>query len=479
MDNSIIGRQKERQLLEQVLNNNRAEMVSVIGRRRVGKTFLVKSVFAGQIDFEITGVQHASTKNQLYNFAYRLGVSSQSLVPLPPPSNWLQAFQMLIGYLDRKSKVGKMVVFLDELPWLATPKSGFLEALGFFWNSWACEKNIVVVVCGSAASWMIQKVVHQKGGLYNRLTRRLELAPFNLNETEAFFQSRNVRLDRYQILQLYMTLGGIPHYLNEVEAGETATQSIEKICFTRTGLLNNEFSMLYHALFDYADNHIAVVRTLAKKLSGMTRREIIEYGKLANGGTLSNVLEELISSGFITIYYPFDTKKKETIYRLTDEYSLFYLQFMENQTLQTEGIWHELSQTQEYRTWTGFAFEGVCLKHVGQIKKALGISGIFANTTTFYKKGDENTEGVQIDLLIDRKDQAINLCELKFYNDTFSLTKAQATTLRRKISVFKSLTQTRKQVFLTMISSFPLEHNEHSLGLVDKAFSMDVLFDAL
>jgi hypothetical protein len=300
--------------------------------------------------------------------------------------------------------------------------------------------------------------------------------PFNLCETEAFLKSLNLKFDRYQIVQLYMAMGGIPHYLNEIEGGLSAAQNIERICFSPSGLLNNEFSRLYPALFDNADHHIAVIKALAEKWQGLTRTEIIAQSKLADGGGLTRCLDELIASGFISSYFPFGKKKKEMLYRLTDEYSLFYLQFIENKACKGTDVWQELSQTQHYKSWSGYAFESLCLKHIPQIKKALGISGVYTETSSFYQKGTEQNPGVQIDLLIDRKDNVINVFELKFYTGLLSINKANAENLREKMTIFRELTQTRKQLFLNLLTTFGLKPNEHSIGLIDKDLTMEVLF---
>ena len=476
MENILIGRSKEQEVLLKALHSRNPEMVAVIGRRRVGKTFLIRSVYAGQMAFEISGIQDATLREQLKNFKYQLQNTFGTVAPAEKPASWLDAFQQLITCLEPKIGPEKLVVFFDELPWLATRRSDFLKGLSFFWNSWASQKNIVVVICGSSASWMIQKVVEHRGGLHNRLTKRIHLLPFNLCETEAFLKSLNLKFDRYQIVQLYMAMGGIPHYLNEIEGGLSAAQNIERICFSPSGLLNNEFSRLYPALFDNADHHIAVIKALAEKWQGLTRTEIIAQSKLADGGGLTRCLDELIASGFISSYFPFGKKKKEMLYRLTDEYSLFYLQFIENKAYKGTDVWQELSQTQHYKSWSGYAFESLCLKHIPQIKKALGISGVYTETSSFYQKGTEQNPGVQIELLIDRKDNVINVFELKFYTGLLSINKAYAENLREKMTIFRELTQTRKQLFLNLLTTFGLKPNEHSIGLIDKDLTMEVLF---
>jgi uncharacterized protein len=472
----FIGRQKEREMLLKMLENREPEMVSVIGRRRVGKTFLIRSVYEQHIDFELTGIQNATQPRQITHFLAQLKIAFD-IKPKEKPANWIDAFLLLISALEAKNKQEKMVVFLDELSWLSTPKSGFLEALGFFWNSWASRKNIVVVICASAASWMIQKVVYHKGGLHNRITKRIDLQPFTLYETELFLRSRGIKSERYHILQMYMAMGGIPHYLKEVEAGKSAIQNIDAICFAQGGLLTDEFSKLYPALFEQSDNHIAIIRALAQKRMGMERMEIIKLAKLSDGGGISKTLGELVDCGFVESYYPFGKKRKETLYRLTDEYSLFYLQFIEKNRKKSAGMFMELSQTQEWKSWSGYAFETICMKHLLQLKKALSIGGVYTEASGFIQKGNSEQKGVQIDLVLDRKDQTINLFEMKFYSTMWAIDKSEAEDLKEKIEQFKAATKTPKQVFLSIVSPFGIKQNEYSLDLVDNDIRLDALFE--
>jgi uncharacterized protein len=362
------------------------------------------------------------------------------------------------------------------VPWLAGNKSGFITGLGWFWNSWAETRNIVVVICGSAASWMIQKIVNDKGGLHNRITKRVFIHPFTLSETETYLQSHQVFYNRYQIIQVYMAMGGIPHYLNEIKAGKSATQNINDICFSKNGLLRDEFSRLYAALFAHSDNHIAAVRALAKSRQGLPRPVIIKNAGLSEGGNTSKVLEELEQSGFITACYPFNKRKKDMLYRLTDEYSLFYLRFIEHNKGSGSDTWNQLSQTQTAKVWQGYAYENTCLKHLPNIKKALGISGVYSQPSAFLHKGNEEEKGAQIDLILDRNDQIINLFEIKFYNTGFTLSEADAKKLRNQMRIFKEKTKTKKQLMIVLLTTFGMEHNKHSLGLIEKILTMDDLF---
>ena len=473
----LIGRQQEQHTLLRAFHSDEPEMVAVFGRRRVGKTFLVRTVFSEQIDFEVIGVQNATSKPQIENFHYLLN-NLAGEQPLPRPKNWMAAFRQLTTVLESLPKIErKRILFFDELPWLASRKSGFLSAFGYFWNSWASKNNVLVIICGSAASWMIQRVVKNTGGLHNRITKRIHLKPFTLFETEQFFKSKNIRLARYQITQIYMIMGGIPHYLKEVEVGKSAAQNIDDICFAENGLLRDEFSNLYPALFENAESHIEIIRALGTKWKGLTRKEIVQLVRLSESGKITKLLQELSHSGFVSAYYPLGKKKKTMLYRLTDEYSLFYLHFIENKRVPEGGMWQRLTQIPLYKSWSGYAFESLCLKHVLQIKQALRIGGMYSETSSFFFAGNDNLPGTQIDMLIDRNDSVINLCEIKFYKDQFVVTKSYGEKLRQKRSIFRAVTKTKKQIFITFISTFGLLSNKHSIGLIDNWIELDALFE--
>ncbi|MGV3656781.1 MAG: AAA family ATPase [Chitinophagaceae bacterium] len=473
----LIGREAERKILQETLASKQAELVAVYGRRRVGKTFLIRSVYQQQMIFELSGIHEARLAVQLENFSLSLQASSGSQMPVAVPRNWLQAFTMLQQYLSKKLGKKKAVVFFDELPWLHTQRSGFLSAFEHFWNTWASRQiNLVVVICGSAASWMIENIVNNKGGLHNRITRQIRLLPFDLAETEAYLKSRGIILDRYQVLQLYMAIGGIPQYLKGIQAGKSAAQNLDRLGFTKDGPLKTEFRNLYRSLFENPQHHEAVVRALAKKKQGLTRNEIIKACSLSSGGTATKILAELEESGFITQYTPFQKTAKDSIYKLTDEYSLFFLKFIEGARPTGSGTWLRLSTGSSYQSWSGLAFESVCQKHIVQIKKALGIEGVLTETSIWRYHPKEGERGAQIDLLIDRQDFCINVCEMKFSTAAFTIDKRYAQELATKLQVFKEVTKTKKTLFLTMITTYGAKHNEHYVGLVQSELTMEDLF---
>ena len=474
---NLIGREAETNLLYGILNSPEAELVAVFGRRRVGKTFLIRSVFEKHLSFEFSGIHNASLNDQLQNFSLALKAATGIRLKLAVPINWIEAFHFLQLHLAPKLKAKKLVIFFDEFPWIQTPKSGFLAAFEHFWNTWASrQKNLVVVICGSAARWMIRNIVHNKGGLHNRISQKIRLLPFTLKETEDYLKARKINIDRYQVLQLYMAIGGIPQYLKDIKRGESAAQAIDRLCFSKDGKLKDEFATLYQSLFDKADNHIAIIRALAGKTRGLSRNEIIATSKLSSGGTTTRIIEELVESGFVTPYIPFDKTVKETIYKLSDEYSLFYLRFMEKNRNSGDGTWLRISESAAWKSWSGFTFEGICLKHILQIKRVLGIREVQTTESVWRCTSANKKTGAQIDLLIDRKDHCINICEMKYSLSPFTIDKTYAGELQRKINVFKEKTKTRKTLFLTMITAYGIKTNIHSTGLVQKEILMDALF---
>ncbi len=469
----LAGRQEESGILREALLSDRSELIAVYGRRRIGKTFLIRSVYQKEICFELSGSLNAPMDMQLSNFAKQLGAFMGKGIRPETPANWGTAFEMLAAYLEGIRGKSKKVVFFDELPWLDSMHSGFLSAFDYFWNNWCAKRNdLVVVVCGSAASWMIQKIVYNKGGLHNRITRQIRLLPFTLAETKAFFALRNISLDAMQIVQIYMAMGGVPHYLEAIKRGKSATQNIEAICFGDQGLLRHEFEHLYQSLYQNAETHLSIIRALATKRKGLLRSEIIKLAKLKSGGYLSQVLIELEESGFIASYSPPKRKTKDTLYRLQDEYSLFYLKFIESAQSHAPGVWATLSGSPVWRAWSGYAFEALCLKHIQQIKSALQIGALYSEQYAWYGR----EEGAQIDLLIHRADRCINLCEMKFSVAPFEITASYARQLAHKEQAYRSATKTNQTIFTTFVTMYGLKPNKWSAQYADQEIVVVDLF---
>jgi hypothetical protein len=473
-ETAIIGRKKEIQKLDNILKSKKSEFLTVYGRRRVGKTFLIREYFNYTFDFQISGLANAETVQQLFNFDSALAKQS-GLVFDSPSANWLIAFQRLITHLETKENDRKKVIFFDELSWFDTQASDFIMGLEHFWNAWASNrKDILLIVCGSAASWMINVLINNSGGLHNRITQKMKIEPFTLQETEEMLIAKNGVFDRYQIVQLYMVFGGIPYYLDAIEPHFSAPQNIQELLFEKSSLLRNEFFNLYRSLFKKYENYEKIVEVLSTKNEGLVRSDIIKQSGVASGGTLTKVLADLEESDFITSYISLDNKQKNIIYRLSDYYTLFYFKFIKDGKYQGKDAWLNLIDNPLQRTWQGYAFEQICIDHVWQIKKSLGISGMLSSNAAW--RGGTEEKSAQVDLLIDRRDQVINLCECKFSLDTYSIDKDYSEKLRSKINIFKTVTKTKKAVFLTMITTYGVEKNKYANLLVQNEVTMDDLF---
>lgn len=451
---AIVGRTAEIAELESCYESDQSEFVAVYGRRRVGKTFLVRETFHSRISFQVTGIANSTIRTQLNRFSHAL---QQHGGPSSQPHDWLEAFDLLSDHLS--TLPGKKVVFLDELPWLDTPRSGFLPALEWFWNGWASNRNdILLIVCGSATSWVVKKLFRNTGGLHNRVTRQIRLLPFSLAECEAYYSDRKISMSVADMLESYMVFGGIPYYLSLFSRSLSLTQNIDRLCFTETGPLRDEFDNLYHSLFRNADRHIAVVKALASKTKGLTRTEVGSLSKVGEGGALTRALDDLRQSGFVRAYQSYGRNSRGTLYQLIDFFTLFSLRFLEAPLHQ--GQWESFMPTPAHSAWAGNAFEQVCQWHLPQLKAALGISGVATTVSAWRSQTWE--PGAQVDLVIDRADRVINLCEMKFSIGPFLITKNTAENLRNKRAAFIGETHTRKAVQTTLVTPFGVARNKYS-----------------
>ena len=474
MEQKLIGRQYEWELLDDVMKSNESEMVIVYGRRRVGKTYLVNRYFNNSYAFKHTGVFNKCTGTQLERFAASLeDYSGEAVVT---PGNWYKAFDMLKAYL-RSVKAERKVVFIDEMPWLDTEDSDFVSALESFWNGWAsAEDNIVLIACGSATSWMTDKLLGDQGGLFNRSATRIFIRPFNLKETEEYLKSHGFELTRYDIAECYMIMGGIPFYLKQMNPRLTLSQNIDMIFFKEKGLLWDEFDHLYSTLFKKADTYIAVVEALSRKRMGMTRKEIVKETGVSDNGAFGKIIKSLVDNEFIRPYNFFGNKKRDTIYQLADFYTMFYFSYIKDNYGRDEHFWTNSVDLPLRRSWAGYTFEQLCLHHLDQIRRGIGISAVQCESSAWFSKGDGgNRRGAQIDLLIDRRDRVINICEMKYSINEFTIDKDYDQSLRNKIQVFRDESETKKALHLTMITTYGVKKNMYS-NSVQSQVVLDDLF---
>lgn len=481
----IIGRKKEQENLQKIIDAKEPAFLAIYGRRRIGKTYLIKNFFKDKgLFFHLTGIQEASIEIQLQNFTDEFSDVFLKGKEIKSPKSWFLAFRMLTKAIEKIPKQSKIILFFDELPWLSSPRSKFLQALEHLWNRYLSEMpQLVLIVCGSAASWMIDNVLHHKGGLHGRVTKEMRLLPFTLEETEEFLRHKSIVLDRKQILELYMCLGGVAKYLSYLERGKSVPQLIGELCFSYNAPLISEFHKLYRSLFQHHEQHIHIVTALGASRSGLSYRELAKKLKVVTGGTFSKRLEELKQSGFIAEIPLFGENDQNFHYLLVDEYSLFYLTWnagIPAIDLQNRGpdYWIKQQNKQAWKTWTGHAFECLCFKHVEGIKATLGLAAVQTRTSKWMYKPPKNSKdsGAEIDLVIDRADNCINLCEIKFYQDELIINKDYAQKLQKKKECFKRITKTRKATFTTLITTHGAQHNDHFRVAIDQEVGMNALF---
>lgn len=474
LENSLIGRENEIAQLKGYVNSSRSEFIVVFGRRRIGKTFLIRKFFKDNYHFSYVGQRDVPDTVQLQRFAIALQ-NYAKFEKVPNFQNWFEAFDALKKYLATLPAKTRKIVFIDEMPWIDRKQCDFVKALEDFWNGWAnLRDDIVFIACGSATSWMVNNLMENKGGLHNRITGQIYLHPFTLSETEKYLESIGCHWDRYQVVECYMVFGGVPFYLSLLSSGESIAQNIDRLFFKKNALLSQEFSELYSALFNNANKYIAVVTALSKKKAGLNRTEIAEATGIS-GGALSTIITNLERCDFITGYAQFNTKKNGTIYRLCDFFSLFYFNFIENNTSKDEDFWTHRLQSAKIRTWQGLTFEIVCLQHLNQIKSALGIAGI-ASEASIWRSDDAEMGKAQIDLLIKRADRIIDLCEIKFSTEKFAIDKDYAERIRDRTALFRSKSKTRYGLANVFITTFGVVRGKNS-GVVDKEITVDQLFD--
>lgn len=470
----LTGREQEQNLMRQAYEMERSRFIAVYGRRRVGKTFLIRETFDYTFSFQHSGLAKGKYRDQLNAFAEAL--TDAGARDVTEPQNWMDAFRQL-KLLIKESKETKKVIFIDEISWMDTPRSDLMMALENFWNGFAsARKDVLLIICTSATSWILKTVIHDKGGLHNRVTDKIHLQPFSLYECERYLENKGISMDRYDILEGYMAMGGVPYYWDFVDAGKSMVQNIDAIFFGKDALLKDEFDYLYASIFRKPEDYIQIIKALGKKKAGMTRGEISQETGLSCNGAFSKKLEELESCGFVRRYHEFGKKNMGAAIQLIDNYTLFYFKFLENPPTDPK-YWEKSIDSPGRRAWTGLAFERVCLQHSEQIRKKLGISGVLTDESSWHCAADpdQGIYGSQIDLVIDRKDRVVNLCEMKYSMFDYSITKEYDRKLKEKISDFKTATKTKSSVHLTLVTTYGLNKNMYA-GQVQSLVTADDLF---
>ena len=462
----LIGREKELKALREIYASDESSFVAVYGRRRIGKTYLIDEAFEGKLCFRHAGVYQGSGKEQLRAFASSL--KDCGFPAKCPLDDWFSAFDELKD-LIRHSNAKKKVIFLDEVAWMYTKKSNFIRALENFWNGWACaRKDILLIICSSATSWIINNIIHSKGGLYNRVTRQIFLEPFTLSECEEYCARNGLSLSRKQIIEAYMVIGGVPFYWGYLKKGESIPQFIDSSFFACNAPLRNEFKYIFSSLFSEPEDYLKIISCLSLKQCGMTRKEIIHEGKLTDNGVFSQKLEDLKNCGFIREYSPLKYKKQSVRYQLIDPFTIFHYHFLTKRS-EEEEYWTNQWNTPLLNSWRGLAFERVCLLHSSSIKKALGISGVHTSSYPWsaQKDDEKGVFGSQIDMVIERKDDIVDLLEIKCYDSPYRLDAKRIEALCQKRHDYASLSKTKSALHLGLLALN---------GVVENAYSKEIQF---
>lgn len=472
----LIGRKEEIRKLKDAFASKESEFVAVYGRRRVGKTFLVREVFDYNFTFQHAGISKKPLKIQLSRF--RASLVKQGFTDCPKFTNWYEAFDALEMFINR-SEIKKKIIFLDEAAWMETPKSNFVSALENFWNSVASNrKDVLLIICASATSWIVKNVLKDRGGLHNRVTKKIPLAPFTLKECEEYAAKQGLKLRRHQILNLYMVMGGVALYWSLLDKSLSVAQNIDALFFGKNPELKGEFNELYDALFKKPEPYKKIISTLSKKMEGMTKTELKKAGKIPDGGVLTDRLRELEECGFIISNRSYHKAKKDTIYKLIDNYTIFYFKYLKENE-KTDHFWTKPISSDSIRSWSGLAFERVCMQHIAQLKQAMGISAVatteYAWRSDSKKKRTEDEDGAQIDLLIERGDGVINICEMKWSSAEYTLTKKDEKDLSNKVEVFEYQTGTKNSIMVTMVTTFGVKHNMY-YDSIQSEVTIDQLF---
>lgn len=477
---NLVGRENEIKELLNIYNTDNSDLVAIYGRRRVGKTYLINQTFDNNFDFKHAGIspneldnEKSILKQQLSQFYNSLKIygMKENKVPL----DWYEAFYMLSKLLKDKYDNKKQVIFIDELPWMDTPKSNFISAFEGFWNSFANGRNIMVIICGSANSWIVNKLINNHGGLYGRVTKEIKLSPLSLKECELLFNKKYINFSRYDIVQAYMAVGGIPYYLNYFEPKLGIYENIDKIFFSKIAPLKIEYDRLFASVFNNSNLAKKIVELLSTKNIGYTRGEIVKKLSIDNNKTTGDTLNALLSSDFVIKYRPLTKDRKTLYYKLIDPFCIFYLKFVKDATSLDIDLYSNEAQTQKVITYRGIAFENVCFNHIEQIKNAIKISSIRTNQSTFIYKAEEDKKGAQIDLIIERSDNIINLCEIKFYSNEFVNTKEKHLFLVNKNEALSMFIPKKQIIKNILITTFGIKENGYQWDY-DKIITLDDLF---
>ena len=444
---NIIGRKDEEEHLLWRLSHDEGQFIAVYGRRGTGKTFFVEELLGERIDLTVTGIPGGSRKDELHNFSREL--SARSGQKFPFTRSWMDAFRQLRSFIETRKEQESIIVFLDELQWMDTPKSRFLTMLGHFWNSYGnWVRNFRLIIASSDPGWMIQKVFGDPGELYGRIVCRLWLRPFTLRETEELLQRRGFHLDRRETLLAHMLTGGVPYFLTMLDPKESLAENTERLFFSPDAPLCAECESVLSSLSAVSEGSPGrrILELLAQNDRGLRIEEITKALKPEPEDIIQDALQGLEESGLTRVYGSFRKRKHGAVHCLSDSSLLFCLRFVRGCAGTPP---RSRSDAGERRTWMNAAFAISCLRHMNEIREAAGISRILVSICVWQPEGRPV-------LVFDRGDRAVSICEIEYSESPLSAAECLPH-LQRLMEQFRAETRTKKALKPVMIAPYGID----------------------
>lgn len=447
----VIARGPEQETLRELMASKKPELVAIYGRLRVGKTFTVSQTLqenSGALYFEVTGsLREDGRARPQQEFLSDFSIAWTRWIGERRNISTAEDCLLALVELDRRAAKARrpLYLFLDELPWIARSSPRFFSGLATLWNN-SLSKNpyLKLFVAASATSWMMDHVIHARAGLAKRVTAQIHMRPLDLAQTRLFLAAKGLQITRNEVLQVYSALGGIPFYLDLLTRKDGASKNLYQLLVPKSAMLyaGAEYEALFRYLFARDGAYRKVIDTLVTQKYGMTYAELSNRvtGKPEPSGGLLRVLENMERSELIERRLMFLNRSKGTRLYVTDEYIRFVSRWLRNSGVSTFSAFNRIFSSQSYASWQGFDFELTAFKNVHLVSQALGISGIPVEPFVYYRDKD-----VQIDLLLERGDQTITLCEAKSYDSQYEPTEKDVTRFRIRRQAIEELLKTKRR----------------------------------
>jgi AAA+ ATPase superfamily predicted ATPase len=405
----FIGRKVEIAQLTALIDLPRPSIAVIYGRRRVGKSELIRHVTQGKNVLSFEGLEGQPKHKQIKNFLFQL--SAQSNIREKNISDWPDALILL----RTLTQDGQWIIILDEFQWMANYQNELVSVIKMIWEKYLSQNpDLTLILCGSIASFMKSKVL-KSSALYGRTDYELNLHELNLSEISEFFPGKGSD----EVIDTAMLVGGIPKYLELISEYPSLYDALEPLAFSQDGFFKTEYDRLFASHFGKKPIFMKIIQTLATNPYGLTTGKLAKEMQVASGGTLCHQLDDLESAGFLHSIIPFDKPEGSKLrkYILMDAYVRFYHSIIRGSMKETtppNTQFHAIMSSPRYAAWAGMAFEFLCMRHHKEISRILGFHGIPYTAGPFFQRKTLDTPGVQIDLLFERSDKILVLCEMKY-----------------------------------------------------------------